>query len=252
MLAGNCGGSRFLGARQQRGGSPGRVRVIRKRRHALGENSILRVCVTIVDYVRTQWELGNDESILCARARAILANSPIFFSLFFFSNIGIIIERLYFFHCFFFYTHTYSRLKKLHCERIESPQFAVCLDRCGQSNLLIRSGWARPFAKRGKPAAFGAKLRIYAAHNPTILQMVANLSMPTYYRFHFPTWMETYKGLKNCFCPLFVRVVPHGWGGGGAVGEWSFDLFHPARVRLRRKVRRRLFTTVFSPIPVFL
>jgi len=58
-----------------------------------------------------------------------------------------------------------------------------------------------PIRKGGKPAAFGAKLRIYAAHNPTILQMVANLSMPMYYRFHFPTWMETHKGLKNCFCP---------------------------------------------------
>lgn len=93
-----------------------------------------------------------------------------------------------------------------------------------------------PIRKGGKPSAFGAKLRIYAAHNPTILQMVANLSMPMYYRFHFPTWMETHKGLKNCFCPLFLR------GQGDDRSIFFIRSFASDR---RRKVRRRLFT-IFS------
>lgn len=107
-----------------------------------------------------------------------------------------------------------------------------------------------PIRIGGKPTAFGAKLRIYAAHNPSILQMVANLSMPTYYRFHFPTWMETHKGLKNCFCPLFLRVTQRGWGRERA-RRWSFNLFHPVRVRSRRKVQRKFIHDFFPSIPAF-
>jgi len=41
MLAGDCGGSRFLGGSATAEG--GRAGVISKRRHALGESGILRV-----------------------------------------------------------------------------------------------------------------------------------------------------------------------------------------------------------------
>lgn len=104
-----------------------------------------------------------------------------------------------------------------------------------------------PIPKGGKPTAFGAKLRIYAAHNPTILQMVANLSMPLYYRFHFPTWMETHKGLKNCFCPLFLPVTLRGWGQGD-----DRSIFFIRLVSDRAERSGDVYSRFFSTIPVSL
>lgn len=106
-------------------------------------------------------------------------------------------------------------------------------------------------------------MRIYAAHNPPILQMVANLSMPTYYRFHFPTWMETHKGLKNCFYPLCPRVTRRvggmcddhgkgregGEGGLGMIAQSFSSGSCPIAQEGPATIRRRLYA-IFSPIPV--
>lgn len=100
----------------------------------------------------------------------------------------------------------------VHCQRIRAEQF-VNLKR-------ISIG----YSQRGDPLVFGVKLRIYAAHNPTILQMVANLSMPSHYRFHFPTSMETHKAVKNRFRPaIFV--------GHPRFTRISFNFLLSSRVR---------------------
>jgi len=85
--------------------------------------------------------------------------------------------------------------------------------------------------------------------------MVANLSMPTYYRFHFPTWMETHKGLKNCFCSFgsphaarcrrgndrsifFIRLVSDRAGRSGDVYSRLFFLqFRPLLARNASEIK---------------